>query len=107
MKRHADLWGLNEDKIESVYGSLKYYEKTVQDYQAEARALAARGEQVDWEAIERDLERFAEQTQQILQSYLGEDSFQKLQQNGVFSFDSNHQLPRGAPLRPEDRQGVS
>ena len=89
MKKCEGLWGLDDTKIDSVYGAIKYYEKNIQDYQAQARALEAQGQNVDWDAVNRNLQLFAEQTQQALQSYLGQDSYDKIRRNGVFPFQTN------------------
>ena len=87
MKKYENLWGLDDTKVDSVYGTLKYYEKSVQDYQAQARALEARGQTVDWNAVNKNLQQFALQTQQALQNYLGQDSFNQMQRNGIFQLD--------------------
>jgi hypothetical protein len=94
MKKCEDIWGLDDNKIDYVYGTIKYYEKSVEDYQAQARALQAQGQSVDWDGVNKNLQEFAEQTQQALQHYLGEDSFNKLQRNGVFQFNP---LPQRGP----------
>lgn len=103
MTKYANLWGLDNNKIDSVYGSIRYYEKTVQDYQAQVRAIEAQGQAVDWEGVNKNLSQFADQAQQALQNYLGQDSFNKMQRNGVFRFDQNPS--HEAPLKPEDRAG--
>jgi hypothetical protein len=87
MKKYETIWGLDDNKIDYVYGAIKYYEKSVQDYQAQARALEAQGQSVDWDAVNKNLQQFAEQTQQALQNYLGQDNFIKMQRNGVFQFN--------------------
>jgi hypothetical protein len=66
---------------------MKFYERSVQDYQARARALEAQGQSVDWDAVNRNLQEFSAQTQQALQDYLGQDRFNKMQRNGVFQFN--------------------
>jgi hypothetical protein len=55
--------------------------------QAQARALEAEGQSVDWDAVNKNLQQFADQTQQALQNYLGQGSFNRMQQNGVFPFN--------------------
>ena len=85
MKKYETLWGLDDNQINSVYGAIKYYEKGVQDYQAQASALQAQGKKVDWDAVNRNLQQFANQTLQALQDYAGQDTFNKMQKNGVFS----------------------
>jgi hypothetical protein len=87
MKKYENIWGLDDNKVDYAYGALKYYEKSVQDYQAQAHALEAQGQSVDWDAVNRNLQQFAEQTRQSLQNYLGQDSFNKMQRNGVFQFN--------------------
>jgi hypothetical protein len=96
MKKYENIWGLDDSKIDYVYGAMRYYEKSVQDYQAQARALEAQGQSVDWDAVNRNLQQFAQQTQQTLQNYLGPDRFNKLQRNGVFQFN---QSPGRGPLQ--------
>jgi hypothetical protein len=89
MKKYEEIWGLDDNSIDSVYGTMKYYTKSVADYQSLARALEAEGKSVDWNAINKNLQLFAEQTQQSLQNYLGKDRFTRLQQNGVLQFTQN------------------
>jgi hypothetical protein len=87
MKRFESNWGLDDHKIDYVYGTMKYYEKSVQDYQIRAKALEAQGQSVDWDEVNKNLQQFAKQTQQTLQAYLGQDRFDKMQRNGVFQFN--------------------
>jgi hypothetical protein len=87
MKKYENIWGLDDNKIGQVYGTMKYYEKSVEDYKAQARALEAQGQSVDWAAVNKNLKQFAEQTQQALQNYLGQDRFNKMQRNNVFQFN--------------------
>lgn len=86
MKKYQSLWGLDDSKVDYVYDALKYYDKNVQDYQARAHALEAQGQNVDWDAVNRNLQQFTQQTQQALQNYLGQDTFGKMQRNAVFQF---------------------
>jgi hypothetical protein len=91
MKKYENIWGLDDNKIDYVYGTIKYYEKSVQDYQAQARSLESHGQSVDWDAAKKNLQQFAQETQESLQSYLGPDSFNKMQRNGVFQFNQSPQ----------------
>lgn len=91
MKKCETIWGLDDNKVDYVYGSIKYYEKSVEDYQAQARALEAQGQSVDWDGVNKNLQQFANQTQQSLQNYLGQDSFSKMQRNGIFQFNPSTQ----------------
>jgi hypothetical protein len=84
MKQYETLWGLDDNKINSTYAAIQYYQKSVQDYQSQASALQAQGQQVDWDAVNKNLQQFADQTQEALQNYVGQDTFDKMQRNGVF-----------------------
>jgi hypothetical protein len=84
MKKYETLWGLDDSKIDNVYGVIKYYEKTLQDYQAQAQASESQGQSVDWGVVNKNLQQYADQTQQVLQNYLGQDTFNRMLQNGVF-----------------------
>lgn len=96
MKQHEELWGLDDHTVDSVYGDLAYYQKTVADYQSQARAMEAQGQSVDWNAVNQNLKQFAAQTQQSLRDYLGADRYARLQRNGVFS-PLAEPLPYGRP----------
>lgn len=86
MKKYADLWGLDDPKIDYVYNAMKQYQKSVQDYQAKIGALQAQGQNVEWDTVSKTLQQLANQTQQSLQNYLGQDSFAKLERNHVLMF---------------------
>jgi hypothetical protein len=89
MKKCEDVWGLDDDKVDYVYDAMKQYQQSVQDYQAQANALQAQGQSVDWDAVNSNLVQFASQTQQSLQNYLGDGAFNKMQRNGVFQFNQS------------------
>src|SRR5262249_47300205 len=59
MKKCENVWGLDDNKIDYVYGAIRYYEKSVQDYQAQAHTLEAEGQNVDWDAANKNLQQFA------------------------------------------------
>ncbi len=96
MKKYENLWGLDDSKIDYVYGTLKYYEKSVEDYKAQNLARAAKGESVDWDAVNETLQEFSNQTQQSLQQRLGKDDFGNLQRNSVIQLNQA-QSPRNKP----------
>jgi hypothetical protein len=89
MKKHEAIWGLDDGSIDSIYGTLKYYEKSISEYQTQAHALEANGQTVDWKAVDQNLQQFSQQIQQSLKNYLGQDRFSRLQQNGVLQFNQN------------------
>jgi hypothetical protein len=95
MKKHENIWGLDDAKIDYVYGTMKYYEKSVDDYKSQARAIEAQGQNVDWNAVNVNLQQFTQQIQQGLQAYLGQASFDKMQRNGIFQLSQTP--PRGRP----------
>jgi hypothetical protein len=89
MKKYESIWGLDDSSIDSIYSTLKYYDKSMSDYQTQAHALEANGQTVDWNAVNKNLQQFSQQVQQSLQNYLGQDRFSRLQQNGVLQFNQN------------------
>ncbi|HXT10337.1 MAG TPA: hypothetical protein VN873_02155 [Candidatus Angelobacter sp.] len=91
MKKYENIWGLDDGKIDYVYGAMKYYEKSAQDYEAAAKTLESQGQTVDWDAVNKNLQQFAQQTQQSLQTYLGQDSFNEMQRNGILQFSLSPQ----------------
>ena len=86
MKKYETLWGLDDDKIDYVYNTMKIYEKAVQDCQAGLAALQAQGQPVDLNAADLKLKQLTDQTGQSIQTYLGDYSFNKLQRNRLFLF---------------------
>lgn len=101
MKKYQQIWGLDDSKIDHVYGAMRYFQQNAEDYQSSARALAAKGQQVDWDAVTKNLQQFAQQTRQSLQNYLGPDSFEKLQRNGLLQFNQPAgDLPNSPGGRP-------
>ncbi len=54
MKKYEAIWGLDDSKVDYVYGAINYYEKSVQDYQAQAHTLEAQGQSVDWPTINKN-----------------------------------------------------
>ena len=83
MKKYADLWGLDDSKIDNVYDTMNGYRKAVGDYQLQVQALQRQGQNVDWAAVNNTLQELAAQTQQTLQNSVGQESLNRLQRNGV------------------------
>ena len=83
MERFANAWSLDTSRMDEIYRSIRYYEKSVQDYEDEARALAGRGETVNWDEINQNRRHFAQQNEQALRTYLGAELYSKLQKNHV------------------------
>ncbi len=86
MKKFETLWGLDDKKIDYVYDTMRTYEESVATYRGEVLARQTQGGNVDWEAVNRDLQNFAETTRTALRTELGETSFEKLQNNRVLRF---------------------
>jgi len=95
MKKYSDLWGLDDNKINYVYDTLKNYQKSLQQYQSQLFALQSQGQGVDLDTIKSHLQQITDQTQQTLQNYLGPESFDKLQRNRVFQFGQPQSLHSG------------
>ncbi|HEU5078748.1 MAG TPA: hypothetical protein VFT72_06025 [Opitutaceae bacterium] len=87
MKKNQALWGLDDRSIDGVYGTVQYYQKTVQEYEAQTHAREAQGQSVNWDAVNQSLEQFTEQTRQSLRRDLGEERFNQLDRNNVFRFN--------------------
>jgi len=96
MKKFATLWGLDDNKIDSMYAAIQYYQKTAQDYQAQASALQTQGQPVDWDSVNKNLQQFADQTQQAMENYVGPDVFNKMQRNGGFQLNPPELTAHGA-----------
>ena len=86
MKKFETLWGLDGGKIDYVYDTMKAYDENVSRYRGEVIARQAGGQPVDWNTVNQDLRRFADQTQSSLQERIGRSSFEKLQGNQVLKF---------------------
>jgi hypothetical protein len=95
MKKYADLWGLDDSKINYVYETLKNYEKSLQEYQAQLVVLQIQGQGVDLDTVRSHLQQVTDKTQQALQNYLGQEGFNKLQRNRVFQFNQSPSLHSG------------
>jgi hypothetical protein len=87
MKRYANAWEMDEQNIDYVYRTIKYYEKNVEEYRRAAQELERKGQPVDWEAVNNNLRQFSDQTEQVIQNYLGPDRFNKIKRNQIFPFE--------------------
>ncbi|HSY74954.1 MAG TPA: hypothetical protein VK810_05750 [Dongiaceae bacterium] len=89
LKQNAKVWDLSDSDIDSVYKALQYSQKSISDYQQQAQDMEDQGQSVDWEKVQQNIQQFSDQTQQSLQTYLGEDRFNKLKKNGLFNSSEN------------------
>jgi hypothetical protein len=87
MKRFGPAWGLSDSDISSLYGMIQSYESSVRDYQQRAQAIEQQGEQVDWAAVQKALQDYSKQTEQLLIKTLGEERFNKLKKNNVLALE--------------------
>jgi hypothetical protein len=87
LKRYANAWGIDDANIDYVYRTIKYYEKSVQDYRAQARQLEQSGQTVDWNAVNNNLDQFSQQIEKALHDYLGGERFDKIKRNQVLPFE--------------------
>lgn len=95
MKQFSGTWGLDDTKIDTIYGALKYYQKSVEDYQDQLHLQEANGQRADWTAVGKNVQQLTDQTRQSLQKYLGDDLFNRMLQSGVFPFAN--QQPTHSP----------
>ena len=86
LKRYETVWQLTDAEVDHVYAALRDYRKTVDDYQQRAQALEDNGQEVDWPAVDTNIQQFGRQVAQGLQLYLGNDRFQKIRRNEIFAF---------------------
>jgi hypothetical protein len=84
MKQYSTAWQLNDTDIDYLYNTIQEYQKNAQTYQQQAQAMQQQGQNVDWNAVQQNVQQSAEQTEQALRNYLGDDRFNKLEQNNVF-----------------------
>jgi hypothetical protein len=99
MKKYESLWNLDDKSIDSVYGTIKFYQKSVEDYQTQIHALEAGGQSVDWTGANKNLQTFTEQTQQALRNFLGPDRFNRMAQNGVFELSPPDMTGHSKPAK--------
>jgi hypothetical protein len=83
MQRYASAWNLNDDDINHLYSAVQFAQNSARDYQQRAQAVEAKGQPVDWDAVQKILHDFSQQTDQTLQKYLGDERFSKLKQAGA------------------------
>ncbi|HYG24057.1 MAG TPA: hypothetical protein VEH04_14855 [Verrucomicrobiae bacterium] len=102
MKKFQGAWGLDERDLDFIYDTMGDYHKGVESYQAEVLARQAKGENVDWDSVTRNLQASAEAAQRALQERLGQESFSKLQRNRVLRWASlaSSPLQHGSPQAP-------
>lgn len=98
MKKYESVWGINDADINYAYQTMRYYEQGVQNYRQQEQALEQQGQTVDWDAVNKNLQQFSQQTEQALRSYLG-DHYDQIQRNGVFPFGANAP-PTALPAHP-------
>ena len=86
MKLYAPAWQLSDADIEKVYSTVATYQQTTQDSRKEAKQAQDRGETVDWNYLNQNVEKYKKDTELDLQRLLGEDRYKKLKRAGVVNF---------------------
>lgn len=86
MKRYAEQWSLDAPTRDYVYRTIQYYEKTKAEYEHQARAAEARGEDVDWDGVGKNIQQFGAEMQQSLNTRLGQELFDRLKYNNLLPF---------------------
>jgi len=87
LKHNAAALNLNDDEIDRLYQTLHAYKNNVADYQQRALTLAQQGQDVDWPAVQGNVDQFAAQTERSMQIFLGTDRFRKLKKDEILSLD--------------------
>lgn len=87
MQSFAGRWGLGEQDVEQIYKALSNYDRTVQSYKSQIDACEANGDSAKEDELKNSLASFANQTQQSLLQYLGQDRFNTLKNNHILSFN--------------------
>lgn len=85
MQRYATAWNLTDDDINFVYASIRRSDTYVRDYRQWASNVEAQGQPVDWEALQKSLKDYSKQTDQALETYLGDELFIKLRQGNALT----------------------
>ena len=98
LDHYKSAWNLSSDDVSYVYSTLQSSDKSIADYEQQAKDLAAQGQSVDWQAVNQNIQQYQNQTQQSLQQYLGDDRFGKLKHNSVFNTQSVDSQPAGATV---------
>lgn len=88
LKRYETIWQLTDVEVDHLYATLHDYQKTVDDYRQRAQGLENSGQDVDWPAVEANVQQFGRQIEQGLKLYLGADRFQKIRRNEIFNLAS-------------------
>jgi len=94
MKKYEDLWGLDDNKINFVYDTLRSYQKSLQNYQSQLLALQAQHQTIDLDTVKNNLQKITDQTSLALKNYLGQDSYNRLQRNRVIQFSQVRLMPQ-------------
>lgn len=95
MKKYETHWGLDDAKVDYVYGAMKDYAQQVDDIKAGVHAQQVGGQTVDWNGTQQKLQQLADAVQQRLQTTLGPASFDALQRNRVLQFVRVERRPGG------------
>jgi hypothetical protein len=82
LNRYAELWQLTPQDVQQVYGALRNYSQSVEEYRREA---LNRG--VNWDATQQAVDKYRESTAAALRATLGEEKYKKLTASDILEWD--------------------
>lgn len=82
LTRYAQLWQLTPDEVQNVYGALRDYAQSVEEYRREA---LNRG--VNWDATQQAVDKYRAAMAASLHAKLGDTKYQKLTASDVLDWD--------------------
>lgn len=85
MQRYAAAWNLTGDDINFVYSNIHLHDSYVRLSRQWASASEAQGQAVDWDALQKSLKANSQQTDQALETYLGNELYLKLRQGNALT----------------------
>jgi len=86
LKRLGPGLGFSGDDVNSLYATLQDYQTEVSTYRQRAQQLQAQGQVIDWQAVDKTLATYAQQTENALRTQLG-DKFDTLKRSNVMPFE--------------------
>lgn len=83
LQQFAGAWDLKDQEVSSVYASLHAFDDQARRLRAAAEMSQAAGQSVDWPAVNAAIDRARRQAEAGLQTLIGAERVQRLEQNGL------------------------
>lgn len=84
LRRHAPALGLEPAQVEHVYATLRAYDVAAVTFEHQAQVRSHVGQPVDWAVVDDSLATHANQTEAALRAYLGNERFERMQEQQFF-----------------------